>query len=117
MESKKDLSFLIEKIKLATGLNQDGIARRIKYKRETLSRAKKKNDLEIYALLEEEFKAELGPGPVAPQNTEMTKEDRALLKALLLEVVALKSEREGSSLEEAEAEIKRNTSLIRKGMD
>lgn len=115
MESKKDLTYLINQIKTVTGFNQNQIAERIKYSREHLSRAKKSNDKELYDVLSAEFYNELNNIP-SPTSRNIQPDDRALLQALLFEVANIKAERENLTFDEAVAAIRKNTNLVKAGM-
>jgi len=114
MKAKQDVESLIKKIKFATGLNQDGIAKAVNYSREHVSRAKKANDPEFYNLLLKTFKDQIGDTP-PPTGKEITLDDRALIKALLFEVANLKAEKEGVTFDEALDSIKKNTNLVKAG--
>lgn len=111
MESKKDIDLLIKNVKQATGLTQEGIAKRIGYSREYLSQAKKTNSEGLYEMLEKTFRAELTalskPGkPGSKENRE-----KALIKMLYQRIAKIESERLGIPVEKVMEEMDRDTML------
>lgn len=112
MESKNDIATLLRRIKTATGLTQEQIAKRINYSREHLSRAKSDNDPDMYTLLEAVFEADL-KGVVKPNPKDPRAEERSLVKAIFFEVANMKAEKEGISFDEAVKAIRSNTNLTK----
>lgn len=69
----KNLSSLIDRIKKATGLNQEQIAKKVDYEREYLSQAKKTGSDALYFKLENKFKKELENSHILEAEKELNK--------------------------------------------
>ena len=117
MYKKNSIEFLIKRIKSATGLNQEGIAKSINYSRPHLSAMKKSSPDELYDLLEKHFgnilstKYLLEESAAKYDTTEHENEDRAMLQVLFLEVAKLKSKVFGISVEDAIDELEKNIKI------
>lgn len=119
MPQKKDLNLLISRIKAATGLNQEEIAKDIHYSRSHFSTLKSQNSEELYVLLEKHFEEDLQTrnlfneeGIELVKNTKHINAERALIDMLILEVAKLKSKLYGVSVEDAISELEQNAILV-----
>lgn len=123
MPKKKDLDFLIARIKAATGLKQDGIAKAINYSRAHFSTMKSSSPNELYDLLETHFDEALKSKSVLEEAEahynlpkDKLEEEKAMLQVLFLEVAKLKSKSLGISIDNAIDELMQNTKIVLKQM-
>ena len=120
MSKKKDIDLLIQRIKAATGLTQEGIADAINYSRPHFSAMKKNSSDKLYPLLEKHFEELLQnklslKEPEATYNVSgsSTIEKEAVLQVLMLEIAKLKSKLYGIAIETAIEELEQNIKIAR----
>ncbi len=117
MPKKKDLTFLIKRIRAATGLTQDGIAKEINYSRSHFSTLKTANSEELYDLLEKHFEEDLEAKLHFDEaQTEYGRalksiEETGMLHALIVEVAKLKAKVYGISEDAAIDELQQNARI------
>lgn len=123
MSKKKDLDLLVKRIKAATGLNQDKIAKSIRYSRAHFSTLKSSNSEELYDLLEAHFRDALENRNLLEETQVQYQlpdddlyEERAMLQVLMLEMAKIKSKLSGISVGNAIDELQQNTKLALRQM-
>lgn len=119
MAKKIDIDFLIQRIKSATGLTQEGIADAIHYSRPHFSTMKRDTPEKLYQLLEKHFEDALESKNVFSdtetveyiKRTKDLNAMRALVDLLLLEMAKVKSKLYGVSIEDAIDELEKNARI------
>lgn len=120
MSKKKDIDFLIQRVKAATGLTQEGIADAINYSRPHFSAMKKNRPDKLYPLLEKHFEGFLQnrlsleePEVTYNISSNSTSEKEAVIQVLILEIAKLKSKLYGIAIETAIEELEQNIKIAK----